>query len=481
MTKQLNRTMAEQIDVVSPFDLHVLKTLPLQSAADAERMLATATCLARDRDGWLEVDERIAILHKLAELVAAEAEDFARLIAAEGGKPLRDARVEVTRAIDGIGLAVRELLRIMRGEQIPMGLTAATRSRTAFTVCEPIGLVLAISAFNHPLNLIVHQVIPAVAVGCPVIVKPALTTPLNCLRLCELLHQAGLPDGWCQPIVCDNRVAEQLVTDSRLAFLTFIGSAKVGWSLRAKLAPGVRCALEHGGAAPVIIDETADLTQVIPSLLKGGFYHAGQVCVSVQRIFAPTTMARDLAEQLAAGAAQLVVGDPGDEATDVGPLILPREVSRVHTWVEAARSAGGERLAGGEPIGETLYQPTVLYDPPADALVSTAEIFGPVVCVYPYQDRCEAIRRANSLDVAFQAAVYSNDLAMAFDTAHRLDAAAVMINDHTAFRADWMPFAGRRTSGYGVGGIGYTMRDMLQSKLIVLQSAPTDSCDSPCG
>ncbi|MBE0501385.1 MAG: aldehyde dehydrogenase family protein [Desulfuromonadales bacterium] len=481
MTSKPDRNKTGQIDVVSPFDRRLLATLPLQTADDAERMLATATRLTEDRDGWLEVDERIAILQRLAELVAGEADDFARLIAAEGGKPLRDARVEVGRAIDGIGLAVRELLRVMRGEEIPMGHTAATRGRTAFTVCEPIGLVLAISAFNHPLNLIVHQVIPAVAVGCPVIVKPALTTPLNCLRLCELLQQAGLPEGWCQPIVCDNAVSEQLATDPRLAFLTFIGSAKVGWSLRAKLAPGVRCALEHGGAAPVIIDATADLKQVIPALLKGGFYHAGQVCVSVQRVFAPADLARELAEQLAAGAAQLVVGDPRDEATEVGPLILPREVIRVHEWVEAAVAGGALRLTGSEALGETLYPPTVLYDPPADALVSTAEIFGPVVCVYPCQDRCEAIRRANSLDVAFQAAVFSNDLEAAFDTARRLDAAAVMINDHTAFRTDWMPFAGRRASGYGVGGIGYTMRDMLQEKLIVLKSVPTDPCHSPCG
>lgn len=459
------------LDVCSPFDGQLIETLRLQTAADAEQMLVTATRLIRNRDGWLEIDQRIAILQKLSELVAAEAEEFALLIAREGGKPLRDARVEVSRAIDGIDLAAKELLHVMRGEEIPMGHTAATRGRMAFTQCEPIGVVLAISAFNHPLNLIVHQVIPAVAVGCPVIVKPALTTPLNCQRLCVLLAKAGLPDGWCQSIICDNDVAEQLVTDPRLGFLTFIGSAKVGWALRGKLAPGVRCALEHGGAAPVIVDSTADMARVIPSLLKGGFYHAGQVCVSVQRVFAPAAIARDLAEQLAEAAAQLVVGDPLAETTDVGPLILPREVVRVHTWVEAAVAGGAELLTGGESLGRTHYRPTVLFDPPATALVSTAEIFGPVVCVYPYQDRHAAIRRANSLDVAFQAAVYSNDLESTLDTVQRLDASAVMVNDHTAFRADWMPFAGRRASGYGVGGIGYTMLDMLQTKLTVIRTA----------
>ena len=471
MTKQSTNKPATALDVTSPFDGSLLKTLPLQGAAEAEQMLKTAASLFRDRDNWLEHDQRIAILQKLAQLVALEAEDFALLIAQEGGKPLTDARIEVTRAIDGIALAAKELLHVMRGEEIPMGHTEATRGRTAFTSCEPIGVVLAISAFNHPLNLIVHQVIPAVAVGCPVIVKPAMTTPLNCLRLCELLAEAGLPAGWCQPIVCDNDVAEKLVTDQRLAFLTFIGSAKVGWTLRGKLAPGVRCALEHGGAAPVIVDETANLDRVVPSLLKGGFYHAGQVCVSVQRVFVAESIARNLAEQLATAAAQLKVGPATAEETEVGPLILPREVERVHAWVAEAVTGGAEILTGGSHQGATIYSPTVLSDPPAEVRVSKEEIFGPVVCAYPYKERLEAIQRANSLDVAFQAAVYTDDLQVALDTVKRLDATAVMVNDHSAFRADWMPFAGRRVSGYGVGGISYTMRDMLQTKMTVIKTA----------
>ena len=370
MMTELSQDPAGTLNVCSPFDGELIKRVPLQTAEEAEQMLETASRLFQDRDGWLEPDQRIAILLKLSQLVASETEDFALLIAREGGKPLTDARIEVVRVIDGIALAAKELLHVMRGEEIPMGHTEATRGRTAFTICEPIGVVLAISAFNHPLNLIVHQVIPALAVGCPVIVKPAMTTPLNCLRLCELLSEAGLPEGWCQPIICDNAVAEKLVTDQRLAFLTFVGSAKVGWALRSKLAPGVRCALEHGGAAPVIVDETADLDRVIPSLLKGGFYHAGQVCVSVQRVFANESIARDLAVKLAAAAAQLKVGDATKEETEVGPLILPREVVRVHTWVEEALVGGAELLTGGKPIGETMYQPTVLFDPKPEAKVS---------------------------------------------------------------------------------------------------------------
>jgi acyl-CoA reductase-like NAD-dependent aldehyde dehydrogenase len=265
-----------------------------------------------------------------------------------------------------------------------------------------------------------------------------------------------------------------LVTDLRIGFFYFIGSARIGWQLRSKLAPGVRCALEHGGVAPVIVDQTVDLAEVIPPLLKGGFYHAGQVCVSVQRVFAHQSIARELAQQLAAGARRLKVGDPSLLETEVGPLILPREVQRVHQWVAEALAAGAELLCGGESLSESLYAPTVLYDPPTTAKVSSQEIFGPVISVYPYRDRLEAIERANSLDVAFQAAIFTKDLDTAMDSIRRLDATAVMVNDHTAFRSDWMPFAGRRSSGYGIGGIGYTMHDMLQAKMAVIK-LPTNA------
>jgi len=465
MTAKLKEAILE---VRSPYDGKLIQTLPLQSVSDGERMLYTARKLYGDRDAWLESHQRIAILTKLAELIETEAESLAALIALEGGKPLTDARIEVTRAIDGVRLASKELLHVMRGEEIPMGHTPATSGRLAFTTMEPIGVVMAVSAFNHPLNLIVHQVIPAVAVGCPVIIKPASTTPLSCLRLVALLGKAGLPEGWCQAIICGGTIAETLVIDPRIDFFSFIGSAQLGWKLRSKLAPGVRFALEHGGVAPVIVDETADLATVVPALLKGSFYHAGQVCVSTQRIFAHRDIARQLAEQLAAGAAQLEVGDPSLPETEVGPLIQIRETERVYQWVNEALTSGAELLTGGKRLSESLYAPTVLYEPPAEAKVSCQEIFGPVVSVYPYGDRLEAIRRANSLDVAFQAAIFTKDLDVAMDSIRRLDATAVMVNDHTAFRSDWMPFAGRRSSGYGIGGIGYTMHDMLQPKMAVI-------------
>jgi acyl-CoA reductase-like NAD-dependent aldehyde dehydrogenase len=395
---------------------------------------------------------------------------FAIEAAREGGKPLVDSRVEIARAIDGLRNCA-ELLRSESGTEIPMGVTDASHQRLAFTTHEPIGVVVAVSAFNHPLNLIIHQVGPAVAAGCPVVVKPAEDTPLSCLRLVSLLREAGLPAGWAQALLTDkHESAEQLVTDPRVAFFSFIGSARVGWQLRSKLAPGTRCALEHGGAAPVIVDRGVILDEVVPLLAKGGFYHAGQVCVSVQRIFVHRDIAAPLARQLATAGAAMPVGDPLLNDTAIGPLIRPRETERVHEWVTEAVDRGAECLAGGKPLSDSCYPATVLFNPPLDVRVSQQEIFGPVICVYPYDDVATAIQEANRLPFAFQAAVFTKDIDFALGIASRLAAAAVMVNDHSAFRVDWMPFAGLRTSGLGVGGIPYTFHDMRQEKLLVWHS-----------
>jgi acyl-CoA reductase-like NAD-dependent aldehyde dehydrogenase len=315
----------------------------------------------------------------------------------------------------------------------------------------------------------VHQVAPAIATGCPVIVKPAAATPLSCLALVKLLREAGLDDPWCQVLVtADNDLAERLATDSRIAFLSFIGSARVGWHLHSRLSPGTRCALEHGGAAPVIVDRSADLETVIDPIVKGGYYHAGQVCVSTQRIFVHQDILDGFVDRLAARTARLRVGDPLRRETEVGPLIDPRETTRVAAWVDEATSLGA-RLLGGGRYSDTTLMPAVLVEPPADAKVSRLEIFGPVTCVYRFQDLDRAIDAANALPFAFQASIFSTDIAPALRAAERLDASCVLINDHTAFRTDWMPFAGRRQSGYGVGGIPASMEDMSQEKMVVLR------------
>lgn len=460
--------MAEELVVQQAYDGVEIARVALKSWINANSWLERAVQIHRDHDSKLPAYKRIEILKRLAGLLEKQTDAFALLIAREGGKPLADARIEAERAVNGIELAIEEIGRLS-GKEIPMDLTAAGAGRLAFTRREPIGPVVAVSAFNHPLNLIVHQVVPAIAAGCPVIVKPADTTPLCCLRFIDLVYESGLPEEWCKAFVCDIPTAERLVTDSRVAFFTFIGSAKVGWYLRSKLAPGTRCALEHGGAAPVIIAADADLDAVIPALVKGGYYHAGQVCVSVQRIFVDEAILDRFVEQFSAAVAALKVGDPTDTVTEVGPLILPREVDRVAKWVSDAVAGGANVSTGAQRLGESVYQPTVLIEPPPAANVSTLEIFGPVTCVYGYSNLGDAIDRANALPLAFQSAIFTSDISRAFDAADRLTAGAVMINDHTAFRVDWMPFGGQRTSGLAVGGIGYTMRDMTHEKLVVVR------------
>ncbi|MDT8383259.1 MAG: aldehyde dehydrogenase family protein [Gammaproteobacteria bacterium] len=457
------------LTVVQAHDGAVMDEVPLVDETSAGAMLAEAERLYRDRSQWLPAYRRKEILTRLIELMRNEDEALALLIAREGGKPLTDARVEVARAISGVELAI-EAIGQLKGEQIPMDLSAAGAGRLAFTQKEPIGVVLAISAFNHPLNLIVHQVVPAIAAGCPVIVKPAAYTPLSCLRFVELVRLAGLPEPWCRACVCDRDTIGKLVADSRIAFVSFIGSAEVGWKLRSQLAAGTRCALEHGGAAPVIVAADADMEQAMPLLVKGGFYHAGQVCVSVQRVFVDNSIKSAFVDSLVEQVASLHVGDPTDAAMEVGPLIRPSEVDRVEAWVNEAVEQGAVCVLGGKRLDRYFFTPTVLVDPPVDARVSSREIFGPVVCVYGYDDVQDAIRQANALPVAFQAAVFTTNIDFAVHTAQALDASAVMVNDHTAFRVDWMPFAGRRTSGLGVGGIAYTVEDMMQDKLLVIRA-----------
>ena len=458
------------LEVTSPFNSEPVATVETIDESGAERALQVATKLYGDRNAWMPAHERAAILERTAGLMRDRFDALAHMAVLEGGKPLRDTRIEIERAIDGVKNCV-ECIQSEHGSEVPMQLNAASANRVAFTRREPLGVVVAVSAFNHPLNLIVHQVGPAVASGCPVIVKPAQETPAVCFEFVKLLREAGLPDGWCQAVaVSDLSVAEKLVTDSRVGFFSFIGSANVGWKLRSKLAPGTRCALEHGGAAPVIVAQDADLDDILPLLVKGGFYHAGQVCVSVQRVFVHRDVFKAVSERLAALAGKLQVGAPLREQTDVGPLIRHREAERIAAWVEEAVHAGAHLLQGGEGLSPSLYAPTVLANPPEQTAVSQKEIFGPVICLYEYDNLDEAIRRANALPFAFHAAVMSRNIDTAMHAYKHLAASAVMVNDHTAFRVDWMPFAGLRQSGYGTGGIPHTYREMQFEKMLVLRS-----------
>lgn len=461
---------AQQATVYAPWDRSPIATVDVVDSNQADQVLETAFGIYQDKSRWLPPAKRIEVLEKTAQLMAARSEELAVEAAREGGKPLPDSKVEVARAIDGMHSCV-EIMRTEAGQEIPMNLNAASAHHMALTRKYPIGVVLAFSAFNHPLNLIVHQVGPALASGCPAIIKPALDTPLSCMRFVEMLHQAGLPEGYVQAInLGDHAVAGQMVGDPRVAFFSFIGSGDVGWMLRSKLAPGARCALEHGGIAPVIVAADADIDDALPLMAKGGFYHAGQVCVSVQRVYADQSIAQRIAEGLAELGNNMKVGDPTEADTEVGPLIRPAEVDRVEAWVQEAVDAGAQLVSGGQRLSDTAYQPTVLLNPPADAKVSAHEVFGPVICVYGFDDIDAAIAQANAGPYSFQAAVFSQNIDTALHCYHQLEAAAVMINNHTAFRVDWMPFAGLKQSGHGVGGIPYTYEDMQVDKLMVVRS-----------
>lgn len=457
------------IDVKSPFDDSLIGKVAFNTNKEVQDAIALASSTFLDFKNHLPKYKRIEILEKVVKIMSSQIEELTILCASEGGKPYIDSKVEIQRAINGVKLAI-EHLGAYEGKEIAMGHTISSANRMAYTFKEPIGVVAAISAFNHPFNLAVHQVIPALAVGCSVIIKPATQTPMSAIRLIEILKEAGLPKGWAQVVVCDRKASELLASSPKINFLTFIGSANIGWYLNSKVAKGTRVALEHGGVAPVIVEKDADIDELIPDLTKGGFYHAGQVCVSVQRVYVHESILQKVCTKLVEGVEKLVVGNQLDAKTEIGPLINNEEVNRVEEWVNEAVIKGGKILTGGKRINNSCYEPTVILNPSDDALVSTKEIFGPVVCLYSYSNIDEAIKRANSLDVSFQAAIFTKNIDTALNVVKRLNATAVMVNDHTAFRVDWMPFGGAKASGLGLGGILNSMEEMSNEKLMVIKS-----------
>ena len=462
---------AGSLDVFSAFEPELqIGSVEYTNATGLEQALRIASERAATKSQWLAKHQRIKILQALILHMQKDFELLCDIAIKEGGKPLVDTKIEVNRAIEGIENCI-DCIKNEHGTEIPMGANEGSAKKLAFTTNEPIGVVVAVSAFNHPLNLIVHQIGPAIAAGCPVIIKPSKDTPLSCFYLVDLLRKAGLPEGWCQAILFEkSSLSEQLVTDARVAFFSFIGSAKVGWYLKSKLAPGTRCALEHGGIAPVIVDDTVNLPDIIPAIVKGSFYHAGQVCVSVQRIYVQQGILPQFIELLKTATEKLIVGDPLTATTDVGPLIRPAEVKRVHTWVTEALAEGAELVTGGKPISAVLYEPTILLAPNVTSTVSTHEVFGPIVNVYGYKNIEEAIASANQGPFSFQGSVFTQSIDKAMTVYQHLNAATVMVNDHSAFRVDWMPFAGLKHSGYGVGGIPHTFKDMRVEKMLVLNN-----------
>ncbi len=456
---------SEYQEVVSPYTGEVIAEVEQADDAAVEAGLVQAE--ETFKAGVLPPYQRADILHNLAAQMNDRHEELSLTIAQEGGKPLKDARVEVTRAVNTVRLSAEEATQI-DGEQQAMGGTAGNENKITLTLREPIGVVSSISAFNHPVNLIAHQVAPPLAAGNSVVLKPSGDTPISALKLGEMLQKAGLPAGYLSILPCEPPVAQSLATDPRINYLSFIGSAKVGWHLRRVAADGTRVGLEHGGNAPAIVAADADLQKTAQVCLPGGYYHAGQVCVSVQRLYLHRSIADQFIDIYKPMVESLIVGDPTLPETGVGPLIRPREVERVKSWVDAAVAEGAEIVTGGEVLEDNCFQPTLLKNVQEGMDVVDKEVFGPVVSVIVYDDIEEAVAGANVGPNGFQAAVFTQDINTGLHAAKKLDFSAVMLNDSTAFRVDWMPFGGRHSSGLGMGGVKYSIEEMTQLKLIVL-------------
>jgi len=452
------------LDVRSPYDGTLVGRVPSAGAPEARRALDAAEAAMRDP---VPAHERAAILDRVAGLLADRHDEVARTVCAEAGKPMKAARVEATRAVSTFTMAAVEA-RKLAGDVVPMDASPAGEGKLAFTLRVPIGIVGAISPFNFPLNLVAHKVAPALAAGCAVCLKPAGQTPLSALLLAELELEAGLPPGWLN-VLCGpaSEIGDVLVEDERVKLITFTGSAPVGWKLRERAARK-RVSLELGNATPVIVAADADLEDAAARLAANAFSFAGQSCISVQRIYVERPAYDALVEKLLPRVAALTVGDPADEATDVGPLISPAERDRVLAWIGEAREQGAEILAGGELDGDLLL-PTVIGKPPPDAKVSCEEVFGPVCTVSPYETLDEAIALANGTRFGLQAGVFTSDTRSALRAARELEFGGVVVNEAPTFRADQMPYGGVKDSGNTREGPAYAIREMTEERVVVLQ------------
>lgn len=455
------------LEIRSPYNGEIVGKAQRADDAALERAFSTAEQAFHNIMPALPAYKRAQILYGLAQQIEAQSEALAMLIAEEGGKPLKDARVEVKRAALTSKLCGDHALAL-EGRTLNMQKGAGSEKHLAFTIPGPIGPVLAICAFNHPLNLACHQIAAALAAGNSLVFKPASQTPLSALQIAAFLKEAGLPDGVLNVVVCAGSEIEPYISDRRVRYVSFIGSEQVGWQIPKKVAPGVRYALEHGGTAAAIVHGDADLDRALAGILRGAFYHAGQVCVSTQIVLAHESIYKELLSGLKLGARSLKCGDPRAAQTDLGPMISKGELDRVELWVEQARLAGAIIECGGKALPNNCYEPTILSAVTPAMKVVSREIFGPVISLISYRDLSEVERFLNSSDYAFQTAMYTSDLELGISLARRVDCRAFMLNESSAFRVDWMPFGGMKHSGFGIAGVEHSIADMSELKLVVL-------------
>jgi glyceraldehyde-3-phosphate dehydrogenase (NADP+) len=409
--------------------------------------------------------ERGRILRETSRRVLERRDELARLIALEAGKPIKDAMTEVERTALAFRMGAEEAERIT-GETIPLDLNPASKGRVGITRRFPIGPVAAISPFNLPLGLAVHKLAPAIAAGCPIVLKPPSRAPLALLALGDIMVESGVPQGALSILPMDRALGDRMVEDDRFRLLTFTGSPAVGWAMKAR-AGRKKVVLELGGNAAVVVDASADLDRAVLRSLQGGYKYAGQLCISVQRMFVHATVWDEFLERFVEGAGRLRMGDPLDPATDLGPMIEQAAVARTQRWVDEAVAAGGRLLLGGRGEGH-WFPPTLLVDVPREAAVCSEEAFAPVVVAERFDDFDAVLDAVNDSRFGLQAGVFTNDLAHAWRAFEELEVGGVILNDVPTYRIDHMPYGGVKDSGLGREGLRYAIEDMTELRILVL-------------
>jgi len=452
--------------VHAPYDNALLGSVPALTAADVDAAAAYAKEALHNQP--LAQWKRAEILDRAAERLAAHRETFARCIALEAAKPIRTARAEVDRAVSTFQFSAA-VARTLTGETVPLEAASAGEGKLGFVLRVPVGVVGAIAPFNFPLNLVVHKVGPAIAAGCPVVVKPASQTPFSTILLARmLLEECELPAGYLQVTTGGgSTVGNALVDNPDIALITFTGSPPVGWSIRSR-APHKRVGLELGNNAPVIIDADGDWETAVAKIRLAGFAHAGQSCISTQRIFVHESLVQQVGAALSEAVSTLVVGDPLDEATEVSSLISTSERDRVKSWIDEAVDEGASVACGGEIGDDGVLRPTVIVDATPDMNVCALEVFGPVVAVQGFTDFDDALRMANDTRYGLQAGVFTRDIDKALRAVRTLDFGGVTVNEVPTWRADQMPYGGLRDSGNTREGPAYSVREMTEERLVIL-------------
>ncbi len=451
--------------VFNPYTGSLVAETPLAAQQDVAEAIGRAYA-ARETMARLPAYQRAHILNRISQLIDAQREELARLMVQESGKPIRYARGEAARAVETFTFAADEARRL-HGETVPLDAAQSGVGRVGYYVRTPVGVVGAITPFNFPLNLVAHKVAPAIAAGCPIVLKPAPATPLTALRLAELAHEAGLPAGGFEVVVGDADVGRWLTSDPRVAMLTFTGSPPVARAI--SQAAGLRrVTFELGGNAAVIVDAGVPLTDdLINKLLVGSFAYSGQVCISVQRIYVHRTLYTAFRDRFTAGAGQLRLGDPMQPETEIGPLINDAAAERVADWLTTAAAQGATILTGGVRRGR-LFAPTVLENVTPDMQVMCAEAFGPLVNLLPFDDFEQALAAADDSEFGLQAGVFTPTLTHALRAVERLNVGGVIINDAPTFRVDHMPYGGNKNSGVGREGPRFAIEDMTTLKMVVI-------------